>query len=118
MSRSPIVYDAVDSETATVVSRISRRCRPIVEGIQSAAPVKLHADPAPNAARASTTLLERGVYLSPFYCAGRRVWWLVDHTHSRIHIEPVGDREDRDAEYLSMTKMLDALDPPRLAIVK
>jgi len=63
-------------------------------------------------------LIGRGVYCTPWYYHGRRWLFVVDHTHSVLHLEPVLDNGDRDAQIRSLRVMLSALDPIRLELVE
>jgi hypothetical protein len=62
-------------------------------------------------------LLGRGVYCTPWFYHGRKFLFVVDHTHSVLHMEPVTDHGDRDAQVRSLQVMLSALDPCELRIV-
>jgi hypothetical protein len=62
-------------------------------------------------------LLGRGVYCTPWFYHGRKFLFVVDHTHSVLHMEPVTDYGDRDAQVRSLQVMLSALDPYELRIV-
>jgi hypothetical protein len=62
-------------------------------------------------------LLARGVYCTPWFYHGRKFLFVVDHTHSVLHMEPVTDHGDRDAQVRSLQVMLSALDPYELRIV-
>jgi hypothetical protein len=62
-------------------------------------------------------LLGRGVYCTPWFYHGRKFLFAVDHTHSVLHMEPVTDHGDRDAQVRSLQVMLNALDPYELRIV-
>jgi hypothetical protein len=61
--------------------------------------------------------LGRGVYCTPWFYHGRKFLFVVDHTHSVLHMEPVTDHGDRDAQVRSLQVMLSALDPCELRIV-
>jgi hypothetical protein len=76
----------------------------------------VHVTDAPNDIVAP--LVERGVRLTPWLFRGRRMFVVIDHTHSIIHYEPVSDLGDRDAQVRSLQVMLDALDPPQLLRLK
>lgn len=62
-------------------------------------------------------LIPRGVYMTPWFYRGRRWLFVVDHTHSVLHLEPVIDYGDRDAQVQALRVMLQALDPLGLALV-
>jgi hypothetical protein len=62
-------------------------------------------------------LIHRGVFCTPWFYHGRRWLFVVDHTHSVVHMEPVIDDGDRDAQVQSLRVMLQALDPCTLRVM-
>lgn len=66
---------------------------------------------------ADAELIARGVHCTPWFYHGRRWLFVVDHTHSVLHMEPVTDHEhEMDAQVQSLRVMLMALDPQALRI--
>ena len=105
---------AVDVDGSMPLRLESQGTTAVVDQPASSAIVVRFPDaPADNTA----PLLERGVYLTPWFFRGRRTLVVIDHTHSVIHYEPVTDNGDRDAQVQALRVMLSALDPVRLRVV-
>lgn len=115
----PVMHKALDevrSTTLRVVPRDEHMAR--MEEIVAAVDAAMGVEEPESKAPAPPALIPRGVHCTPWFYHGRRWLFVVDHTHSVLHMEPVTDHEDQmDAQVQSLRVMLMALNPQPLSVM-